>query len=128
MNVLPYPHPQLFNSLTPKSVPAGTKNSRSEVFLLVKHKHTNIPTMMEPFAPPMAWDLLILLIVRADPLPKGPGRGSWKGFSRINKLNEKIIYFYCLSINYNNHSPAVGNVSQNGIHCCRWAAIIYELN
>ena len=66
--------------------------------MLVKHKHTNIPTMMEPFAPPMAWDLLILLIVRADPLPKGPGRGSWKGFSRINKLNEKIIYFYCLSI------------------------------
>ncbi len=41
------------NSLTPKSVPAGTKNSRSEGFLLVKHKHTNIPTMMEPFAPPM---------------------------------------------------------------------------
>jgi hypothetical protein len=39
------------NSLTPKSVPAGTKNSRSEGFLLVKHKHTNIPTMMEPFAP-----------------------------------------------------------------------------
>ena len=35
-----------FNSLTPKSVPAGTKNSRSEGFLLVKHKHTNIPTMM----------------------------------------------------------------------------------
>jgi hypothetical protein len=41
-----------FNSLTPKSVPAGTKNSRSEGFLLVKHKHTNIPTMMEPFALP----------------------------------------------------------------------------
>ena len=43
------------NSLTPKSVPAGTKNLRSEGFLLVKHKHTNIPTMMEPFAPPAAW-------------------------------------------------------------------------
>jgi hypothetical protein len=24
--------------------------------------------------------------------------------------------------------PAVGNDSQNGIHCCRRAAIIYELN
>ena len=37
------------NSLTPKSVLAGTKNSCSEGFLLTKHKHTNIPTMMEPF-------------------------------------------------------------------------------
>ena len=27
MNVLPYPHPQLFNSLTAKFIPAGTKNS-----------------------------------------------------------------------------------------------------
>jgi len=43
------------NSLTPKSVPAGTKNSRSEGFLLAKHKHTNIPTMMEPFSSPAAW-------------------------------------------------------------------------
>jgi hypothetical protein len=40
----------LFNSLTPKSVPAGMKNSCWEGFLLAKHKHTNIPTMMEPFA------------------------------------------------------------------------------
>ena len=109
------------NSLTPKSVPARTKNSRSEGFLLVKHKHTNIPTMMEPFLPPTAWDLWIL--------SEGVGRGGWwKGFSRINKLNEKIIYFYCLSINYNNRSPAVGNDSQHGIHCCRRAVIIYELN
>ena len=33
---------RLLNSLTPKSVPAGTKNSRSEGFLLAKlqaHKH-----------------------------------------------------------------------------------------
>jgi hypothetical protein len=34
------------NSLTPKCVPAGRKNSRSERFWLAKHKHTNIPTMM----------------------------------------------------------------------------------
>jgi len=34
------------NSLTPKCIPAGTKNSRSEGFQLAKHKHTNIPTMM----------------------------------------------------------------------------------
>jgi hypothetical protein len=70
---------RLVNSLTPKSVPAGTKNSRSEGFLLVKHKHTNIPTMMEPFAPPTAWDIWILPIVRADPLPKGSGGGVVEG-------------------------------------------------
>jgi hypothetical protein len=43
------------NSLAVKSVPAGTKNSRAEGFLLAKHKHTNIPTMMGPFPPPAAW-------------------------------------------------------------------------
>ena len=43
------------DSLTPKSVPAGTKNSRSEGFWLAKHKDTNIPTMMEPFSSPAAW-------------------------------------------------------------------------
>ena len=49
------------------------------------------------------------------------------GFSIINKLKEKIINFYSLSVNYNNRSPAIGNDSQNGIHCCQRAAIIYEL-
>ncbi len=44
-----------FNSLTPKSVPAGTKNSRLEGFLLAKHKHTNTTTMMEPFSPLVPW-------------------------------------------------------------------------
>jgi hypothetical protein len=43
------------NSLTAKSVPTGKKNSRAEGFLLAKHKHTNIPTMMGPFPPPAAW-------------------------------------------------------------------------
>jgi len=38
-----------------------------------------------------------------------------------------MINFYSLSVNYNNRSQAVGNDSQNGIHCCRRAAIIYEL-
>ena len=50
-----------------------------------------------------------------------------KGFSRINKMKEKIIYFYSLSVNYNNRSSAAGNDSQNGINCRRRAAIIYEL-
>ena len=54
-------------------------------------------------------------------------RSSLKGFSRINKIKGKIIYFYSLSVNYNNRSPAVGNDSQNGINCRRRAAIIYEL-
>ena len=39
-----------------------------------------------------------------------------KGISRINKIKEKMIYFYHLSVNYTNRSPAVGNDSQNGIH------------
>jgi hypothetical protein len=33
-------------------------------------------TMVVPFAPPTAWDLWILPIVRADPLPKGSGGGA----------------------------------------------------
>ena len=37
------------------------------------------------------------------------------------------MYFYSLSVNYNNHLPAAGIDSQNGINCSRRAAIIYEL-
>jgi len=51
-----------------------------------------------------------------------------QGFSRINKLKEKLIYFYSLSVNYNNHLPAIGNDSQNDIYCWRRVTIIYELN
>jgi hypothetical protein len=47
--------PLICNSLTPKSVLAGTKTSPSKGFWLAKHKHTNIPTMMEPFPPPAPW-------------------------------------------------------------------------
>ena len=42
-------------SLTPEFDLAGTKNSCSEGFWLAKHKHTNIPTMMESVPPPAAW-------------------------------------------------------------------------
>ena len=52
---------------------------------------------------------------------------SSKGFSKINRIKETIIYFYSLSVNYNNRSPAIGNESQNGINCRRRAIIIYEL-
>jgi hypothetical protein len=68
--------------------------------LLVKHKHTNIPTMMEPFAPQRrgiyeySWSYAPTLFRR------GRAGGWWKGFSRINKLNKKIIHFYCLSISW----------------------------
>jgi hypothetical protein len=70
---------------------------------------------------------------RSYPTPRRLcGRG-WerppsKGFSIINKLLDKIIYFYYLSVNYNNCLPDIGNDNQNDIDCCWWAAIIYELN
>jgi hypothetical protein len=104
------------NSLTPKSILAGTKNPRSKGFWIAKHMHANIPTMMEPFPPPMAWFCCLC--------GRGLSRPSSKGFRKINKQQEKIFYFYCLSANYNNCSPAIGNDSQNSIHCCRWATII----
>jgi hypothetical protein len=109
----------LLNSLIAKSVPVGTKNSHSDCFWLAKHKDTNISTMMEPFSPPAAWFCWPSVSHPRAPLRRRP----W-GFSRINKQQEKIIHFYSLSVNYNNRSTAVGNDSQNGIHCCRRVAII----
>ena len=58
---------------------------------------------------------------------RGWTRPSSKGFSRINKIKETIIYFFSLCVNYNNRSPTVGNDSQNGINCRQLATIIYEL-
>jgi hypothetical protein len=55
-----------------------------------------------------------------------PG-ASLKGFIRINKIKEKINYFFSLCVNYNNRSPVIGNDSQNGINCHQRATIIYEL-
>ena len=43
------------NSLTAKSCSGGGGNSRPEGFLLAKHKHTNIPTMIELFPPQAPW-------------------------------------------------------------------------
>jgi hypothetical protein len=58
-----------------------------------------------------------------------PGNLFRRGWMRppSNEVNEKLIYFFCLSVNYNNRSPAVGNDSQNGIHCRQQATKIYEL-
>ena len=51
-----------------------------------------------------------------------------EGFIINYKINEKLIYNYCLYVNYNNRSPTVGNDSPNSIHYCRQAAIIYKLH
>ena len=117
------------NSLTPKSVPAGTKNSRSEGFLLAKllkhtaHKHPHHDGAVSPSSA-MVFD------GGTYPTPgslfgRGWTRPPSKGLVKNYKLQEKIIYLYCLSVNYNNRSPTVDNDSQNGIHCCRRATIIY---
>jgi hypothetical protein len=45
----------LFNSLTPKCILAGTKNSRSEEFLLTKHTSHQCPHHDEPFSHLAAW-------------------------------------------------------------------------
>jgi hypothetical protein len=83
--------------------------------------------MTEPFSFLAAW-----FDGRAYPTPgslrgRGWTRPSSKGCSRINKLKEKVIHSYSLSVNYNIHLPAVDNDSQYGINCRRRAAIIYEL-
>ena len=109
------------------AVPVGTKNSHSEGFWLAKHKNTTIPTMMEPFSPPGAWFLWTNIPHPRSLFARGWVRPPSKGFSRINKIKEKIICFYSLAVNYNNRSPAAGNDSQNGINCRRQAAIMYEL-
>jgi hypothetical protein len=67
------------NCLTLKFVQAGTKNSRLEGFLLAKHKHTNITTMMEPFAPPVAWFCCSSLPHPWEPLRKGLAEAFAKG-------------------------------------------------
>ena len=122
----------LLNSLTAKSVPAGAKYSRSEGFLLAKHlKHTAHKHHHHDgaFCPSSG---MVLLDEHTPPPGSlciwGWPRSPLKGFSRINQLKEKLIYFFCLSVDDNNRSPAVGNDSQNGIHCCWRAAIIYKLN
>ena len=69
-----------FNSLTPISIPAGTKNSLSEDFLRAKHKSTNIPTMMEPFSSPAAWFLWTSVPHPREPTRKGLDKAVVEGF------------------------------------------------
>jgi hypothetical protein len=116
------------NSLTAKSVP--------EKLPLRRLFASKTPETHSSQTPPPWWSRLPLqchgFVGWAYPTPgslceRGWPRSPSKGFSWINKLNEKLIYFCCLSVDDNNQSPAVGNDSQNGIHCCRRATIIYEL-
>ena len=82
---------------------------------------------MEPFSPPAAWFWWKSVHHPRESTWKGLDEAADKGLSRINKLKEKIIYFYSLSVDYNNSSPTVSNDSQNCIHCCQQVAIIYYL-
>ena len=77
------------NSLTPKSILAGTKNSHSEGFWLAKHKHTNTHTMMEPFPPPAAWFCWPTSIIPhpREPLRKELGKAAVEGFYSPNQYN-----------------------------------------
>ena len=70
----------IFKSLTPKSVPAWTKNSRLEGFWLAKHKDANIPTMMEPFSPPAAWLWWTSVHHPREPTRKGLDEAVVEGF------------------------------------------------
>ena len=58
---------------------------------------------------------------------QGVRRGRCRRVVAESKRKEKQIYFYPLSVNYKNPSPAVSNDSQNSLNCRRRAAIIYEL-
>jgi glucose-6-phosphate dehydrogenase assembly protein OpcA len=48
----------------------------SEGFWLAKHKHTNIPTMMEPFPPPAVWFCWLSTPHPREPLRKGLGKAA----------------------------------------------------
>ncbi len=67
------------------------------------------------------------MVFMDEPTWKGLDEAVVERFSGTNKLKEKIIHFCSTSFNYNNRLPADSNDSQNGIHCCQQAAIIYEL-
>ncbi len=118
------------DSFTAKCVLAGIKNPCLEGFLLAKHTAHHIHSHHdELFRPQASWFWWMNMLHPGSLCRRGWTRPPPKGFSRIiNKLKEKINYFSCLSVNDNNCSPVVGCDSQNGMHCCRWAAMIYELN
>jgi hypothetical protein len=74
------------NSLTPKCVPAGTKNSRSEGFLLAKHTSHKHPHHDERFFRLAAWFPWMNTPHPQEPLPKGLDEATVKGFSCPKRL------------------------------------------
>jgi hypothetical protein len=73
----------IVNSLTPKSVPAGTKNSRLEDFFLAKHTSHKHPHHDEPFSRLAAWFLWTKIPHPQDcqePLQKGLDEAIIEGF------------------------------------------------
>ncbi len=72
--------PQKINSLTPKSVLAGTKNSRSEGFWLAK---LQIPTLVQLCPPPTAWVWWIRPIQRKGDPSEVLAEAPVEGFSII---------------------------------------------
>jgi hypothetical protein len=112
----------LFDSLTPKSL-AGTKTSLKlkEGFGASETQSNKHPHHDGPVCPSSG----MVLLAEHTPPPGAPAEGVGQG-RRRRVLAEsiksgEIIYFYY-------RSPAVGNDSQNGIHCCWRAAVIYKLN
>ena len=86
------------NSLTPKPTLVGMKISCLEGCWQAKHKHTNIPTMMEPISPPGAWFWWMKILHPGSLFAWGWTRLPSKGSIIINKIKENIIYFYTPSL------------------------------
>ena len=53
---------------------------------------------------------------------------SWWGVELLISLLNIIIFVNFLCVDRCQHGGSGGNDSQNGIHCCRRAALIYELH
>ena len=83
--------------------------------------------MMSHVLPLASWFPWMNIPRPREPLWKGLDEAAIGGFSIKFKINEKLIYFYSLSVNCNNRSPVLSNYSQIGIHCHGQATIIYEL-
>jgi hypothetical protein len=71
------------NSLTAKCVPAGTKNSLLEDFLLAKHTSNKHPHHDEPFSPLASWFPWMNISHPWEPLWKGLDEAAIEGFSII---------------------------------------------
>jgi hypothetical protein len=55
--------------------------------------------MVELFFPPMTWFCWLSITPPPGASAEGVGQDRRRRDSRINKLEEKIIYIYCISVN-----------------------------